>query len=91
MRRLKLKVYGDVQGVFFRASAAEKANELGLVGWVRNCSDGQCVETQAEGEEEILKQYYDWCKKGPSHADVEKVEEEWEEAKGDYIKFEIRY
>lgn len=87
-KRLWLKIYGNVQGVGFRYSAARKAQGLGLKGWVRNCNDG-CVEIEAEGEESVVEAYRKWCKKGPMFSKVERLEEEWREAKG-YKEFEIR-
>ena len=69
-----MKIYGRVQGVFFRSSARERMAELGLQGWVRNCDD-ECVETEVEGEEEAVGEYRAWCKKGPRGAKVERVEE----------------
>ncbi|PCJ84863.1 MAG: hypothetical protein COA54_12720 [Thiotrichaceae bacterium] len=38
-------ISGKVQGVFFRDSTRQKANELGLKGGVRNLSGGR-VEVQ---------------------------------------------
>ena len=72
--RLRMKIYGRVQGVFFRSSAREKMQELGLKGWVRNCDDG-CVETEVEGDEIAVNNYRTWCAKGPKLAEVERVEE----------------
>jgi len=48
MKRLHLKIFGRVQGVYFRSSAQSKAHELGLSGWAKNLPDGT-VETVAEG------------------------------------------
>ena len=73
-KRLHMKIYGRVQGVFFRSVAREKMRELGLKGWVRNCEDGG-VETEVEGEESAVEQYRAWCNKGPRGAQVERVEE----------------
>lgn len=78
IRRLRLKIYGRVQGVFYRGMGAEEARRLGLTGLVRNCADG-CVEVVAEGDEASLKKLRDWCKVGPPYAKVERVEEEWKE------------
>jgi len=72
-KRLHLKIYGRVQGVFFRSAAREKMRELCLKGWVRNCEDG-CVETEVEGEEGAIEKYRAWCNLGPRGAEVEKVE-----------------
>jgi acylphosphatase len=45
-------IHGHVQGVFFRAYVVEKANNLGLTGYVRNLPTGQDVEVKAEGKKE---------------------------------------
>ena len=70
---IRLKIYGTVQGVFFRQSTREKANELNISGWVRNCEDGS-VEVEAEGEETGMKVFIEWCHRGPARAIVSKVE-----------------
>jgi acylphosphatase len=90
MKRVELKIYGLVQGVFFRDSTKEKAKELDLAGWVRNEPDGT-VKVVAEGEEEKLKELIDWCKEGSPSARVEKVDVSWQDATGEFWRFEIRY
>jgi len=45
----------------------------------------------AEGEEEKLKKFIEYCKEGPKFANVENLDVKWEEAKGEFEKFEIRY
>jgi acylphosphatase len=70
---IHLHITGRVQGVFFRASAKEKADTLGITGWVKNCDDGS-VEIVAEGEEKALKKFEEWCHKGPTGAEVTHVE-----------------
>lgn len=74
-------VSGKVQGVWFRASTREFANQLGLTGWVRNLADGR-VEVLACGNRENLSQLYNWLQQGPPLAKVEAVsyeERPWEE------------
>jgi len=83
-------VSGIVQGVFFRANTAEKAKELSLLGWVKNLPDGR-VEAVFEGEKEKIEEIIDWLKSHPGMSKVEKVEVDWQEAKGDFENFEIRY
>ena len=80
MKRLHLKIYGRVQGVFFRDMTCQKAEEFDLVGTVQNCSD-DTVEIVVEGEEEHLKSLLEWCKEGPKRAEVMSVEEEWGDIK----------
>ena len=67
-----LLITGLVQGVFFRASTEQKAKESGLTGWVRNTDDG-AVEVHAEGPENVLNEFIEWCKKGPPKARVDSV------------------
>lgn len=67
-----LRINGLVQGVFFRAIAKDKADELGVKGWVRNSSDGS-VEAHAEGTDVQLSAFEEWCHRGPARALVEKV------------------
>ncbi len=88
MKRLHLKIYGLVQGVYFRSSAQDKARELSLSGWAKNMPDGT-VETVVEGGEEQLREYLEWCKIGPAAARVNKVEESWEEPSGELKGFSI--
>ncbi len=88
MKRLHLKIYGRVQGVYYRSSAQDVARELGLSGWIKNMPDGT-VETVVEGEEEILRDYIRWCKKGPAAARVEKIDETWEEPTVEFKGFSI--
>lgn len=66
----KIRVTGRVQGVFYRASAARKAQELGLTGFVRNEPDGS-VYLEAEGDEQTLNAFEAWCRQGPPAARVE--------------------
>ncbi|OGN82663.1 MAG: hypothetical protein A2082_01605 [Chloroflexi bacterium GWC2_70_10] len=62
-----------VQGVNFRATAADHARRLGLTGRVWNRSDG-AVECVAEGEGAALDRLREWLGHGPRPADVEQVE-----------------
>jgi len=68
-------VSGLVQGVCFRFYTRERAQQLGLKGWVRNRTDGR-VETLAIGEESNIKNFLEWLHRGPSSARVESVEYE---------------
>ena len=65
-------VSGRVQGVFYRAATQEKASQLGLTGWVRNCVDGT-VELEACGTAEQVAVLQEWLWKGPRDAKVTNV------------------
>ena len=87
--RAHVYVSGQVQGVFFRDSTREKAEQLGLTGWVKNLPDGR-VEALFEGSPEKVREMVQWCEEGPSHAAVEEVETEFDAAQGDLTGFEVR-
>lgn len=88
-KQTHLFISGAVQGVFFRASVATKARNLGLAGWVRNLPNSS-VELIAEGEETKLKQLIEWCRMGPPAARVEHVDISWGEVGGNLKAFQIR-
>ena len=71
-----INVHGHVQGVFFRVSAKTRALELDLTGWIRNLSNGT-VEVHAQGDQETLGLFIEWCRQGPSSAKVSQVDLAW--------------
>jgi len=71
--RRRVVVRGQVQGVFFRDSTRDAAEREGVAGWVQNRSDGS-VEAVFEGDPQAVERLVDWCRSGPSSADVEDVE-----------------
>jgi acylphosphatase len=77
-KRLHALVSGRVQGVWYRASTQKKAQSLGLVGWVRNLTDGR-VELVAIGDQDQLQKLLDWCYQGPELAEVKAIEVTWGE------------
>jgi acylphosphatase len=70
--RAHVLISGLVQGVWFRASTKEKADQLKLAGWVRNTSQGD-VEAVFEGEEHVVDEMITWCHHGPPYAQVVNV------------------
>lgn len=88
--RAHVYISGVVQGVFFRASARNKAKELGIIGWVRNLPDGR-VEAVFEGGDAQVDAMVSWCQKGPSHSLVEDVDVVREGYKGEFGDFSVRY
>jgi acylphosphatase len=73
MPTVHLIIKGKVQGVFYRATARDVAEEIGVTGWVKNADEGH-VEAVASGSDEQLQQFIDWCKQGPPKAIVTGVE-----------------
>ncbi len=72
-KHLNIKIFGRVQGVFFRDMAKKRADELGLKGFIRNEPDG-AVYAEVEGGESAIGEFVKWCRRGPASAKVEKVE-----------------
>lgn len=72
-KHFSIRISGLVQGVWFRASTKEKADTLGITGLARNEPDGS-VYVEAEGEEEDLLRFIEWCQHGPARAMVEKCD-----------------
>ena len=73
--RRNVVVHGRVQGVWFRESARRRADELGVAGWVRNRADG-AVEAELEGSRDDVEVLTDWFRRGPTGAQVERLEVE---------------
>ena len=84
---MSILVSGRVQGVFYRASAKAKADELAITGFVQNMPDGK-VYMEAEGMDENLDLFKTWCSKGPPRAQVEQAEIKEGELKN-FTSFEI--
>ncbi|MCK6265055.1 acylphosphatase [Vibrio sp. ZSDE26] len=71
----KFTVSGTVQGVGFRYFTTMKANELGLLGYVKNLSNGD-VEVLASGDKREMEAFECWLEKGPRLANVSKLKKE---------------
>jgi len=83
-------ISGRVQGVWFRSSTKQKAEQLGVTGWVRNTKDGR-VEAIFEGEENSVKSLIEWCHHGPPLAKIEKVEVNNQSPTNGFDDFSIKY
>lgn len=83
-------ISGGVQGVFFRASTKQKAEQLGLTGWVRNTQDGN-VEAIFEGEADKINEMIEWCRHGPTLSKVKNVEVKRQSPTNGFDGFSIRY
>lgn len=90
IKQVILIIHGRVQMVLFRDSTRKRAKQLGLTGWVSNESDGT-VKVIAEGDEKELAELIKWCYNGPILARVEKIDVQWQEATGQFDKFDIKY
>jgi acylphosphatase len=86
--RRRVIVTGRVQGVFFRDTARRRAESAGVAGWVSNRSDG-AVEAVFEGDADAVEELVDFCRRGPSRAEVAAVEVSEEEPEG-LSRFRVR-
>ena len=68
-------IRGRVQGVGYRAWVDHEAVTHGLEGWVRNRRDGS-VEALFAGPADIVTAMIAACRRGPSVARVDAVQEE---------------
>jgi acylphosphatase len=88
LTRKRVVISGRVQGVFFRDSARRRAEAAGVAGWVANRADG-AVEAVFEGEPAPVDELVEFCRRGPSRAEVASVEVEEEVPEG-LTGFEVR-
>jgi acylphosphatase len=87
--RYRIFVTGKVQGVWYRKSAVDKGNELGLAGFAKNMKDGS-VLIEAEGAKERLDSFVRWCEQGPPMARVDEVRVDEASLSG-YSGFVVKY
>jgi len=72
MKTYNIIVTGTVQGVFFRETTDEMAKALDIKGTVRNLQSGE-VEIFAQSGDEKIKEFIEWCRKGPKYSKVEDI------------------
>lgn len=81
---------GVVQGVGFRFFIFRLAKEYGLKGIVKNLVDGR-VYIEAEGNQEIIRQFIKDVKIGNRWSVVKAINLEWENYSGKYKNFDVTY
>lgn len=82
-----LIISGHVQGVSFRIRARNHAVRAGLKGWIQNRHDGS-VEIEVEGDSPHVKEFVEWCNRGPVFANVSDISIQYGPVKG-FESFEI--
>lgn len=90
MLQAHLKITGKVQGVFFRSNAREKAESLGLTGYVKNILDGS-VEAVLQGGKNQIESFISWTKEGSSSAKVNNIAINWQSLEKKFSSFRINY
>lgn len=72
----RVRISGRVQGVGFREWMVREATRRGVLGWVRNRSDGS-VEALVAGDAAAVASLLTACRAGPPLARVEEITEEF--------------
>ncbi len=91
LKRLDAVISGMVQGVGFRFYVIDKAEMLGITGWVANLDDGG-VKTVAVGEAGAIEDFLLYLKKGPVSARVRDVDYRITDTdKNEFDTFDIRH
>ncbi len=88
--RVRVRVFGLVQGVGFRYFVSEMAQESKLRGWVRNLEDGS-VEALFDGPEIEVNHALELCRRGPPAADVQRLVVTPEDEEQTLSGFKITY
>ena len=88
LTRAIMTISGRVQGVFFRDEAQRKAYSLDLKGFARNEPDNG-LRIEAEGPEEDVKKFVEWCRRGPALARVSDFSVDYSDELKDYPSFEM--
>jgi len=87
IKAVTIKVNGRLQNVGYRHYARLAANDYGIVGKFVNNDDGS-VYIEAQGEEQGLQDFIDYCKKGPAWARIDKIEIEAAEVNEELTAFD---
>jgi len=90
MKRTSVIVRGRVQGVAFRHYTCQRAQELGVTGWVRNLPDG-AVEGLFEGDDRAVATLVEWCRSGPPAARVDRLDIRDGVYRGEFESFAITF
>ncbi len=88
--RAHVFVRGRVQGVFFRSETRRVAHRHNVTGWVRNRPDGR-VEAVFEGEKKDVDRLIEFCREGPSGAEVSETEVLMEAYASEFKDFQITW
>ncbi len=89
MKRVRVKIFGDVHGVGFRHYTYYRATKIGVNGWVRNNIEDKTVEAVFEGEDKKVDDMVEFCKRGPPSAYIEHVDVFPETFKNEFKDFSI--
>lgn len=87
--RLRILIEGRLQGRNFRFNAQRQATRLGLVGFIRNLSDGR-IEIEVQGGEDKVEQMLTWCQEEPHSSQIYSILFRYDEPVNRYSDFSVR-
>ncbi|MBC7108293.1 MAG: acylphosphatase [Methanomassiliicoccales archaeon] len=88
--RAEVRFSGKVQGVYFRAYTKRFADELGVMGFVKNMPDGS-VYAVFEGEKESIEEVIRKLRDEHPYACVKSIEIKWLSCRDEFNEFKILY
>ena len=88
-KRVHLIITGRVQGVWYRSYTKDKAQKIGLTGWIRNLENGD-VEAIFEGEEKAIEEMIVWCYSGSPLAEIDDIQTMYEKFSDEFEEFTIQ-
>ncbi len=86
----RMRIFGRVQRVLFRDTARRRAKTLELFGYVKNLENGS-MELVVRGEKAKIAEFFEWAKRGPIFARVDRYEIDTVNLKEVFNDFTIRY
>lgn len=87
--RVKINIFGVVQGVNFRSNIQHFAQNRGITGWAMNTPEGNVV-INAEGKKQEIKDLIEYCKEGPDNAKIQRCEAYYQKYKDEFTRFDIK-
>lgn len=87
--RLRILIEGRLNTMNFRFNAQRQATKLGLVGFIRNLSDGR-IEIEVQGDDAQVKKILDWCQQEPHGSQMRSILFRYDEPVNRYSDFSVR-
>jgi len=89
MKQARILIEGRLQGMQFRLQTQKQAQRLGLVGFVRNLSDGR-IEIEVQGSQDNIEQLLQWCQQEPHSSQIRSILYRFDELIKHYTDFSVR-
>ena len=85
----RIIIEGRLQGYNFRYTTQQQATKLGLVGFIRNLSDGR-IEIEAQGDKDSVEKLLAWCQQEPHSSNIRNILYRFDEPSKGYTEFMLR-